>query len=64
MELFIIIKLMVMALIYIPDPQGYDFEKTFNTSKECTTARIKVDDGVCAGANLYVRRLPTLSEGK
>jgi hypothetical protein len=55
---------MVMALIYIPDPQGYDFEKTFNTSKECTTARIKVDDGVCAGANLYVRRLPTLSEGK
>ena len=61
MEIFIIIKLMVLALIYVPDPQGYDFEKTFNTSKECTTARIKVDDGVCAGANLYVRKMPGVS---
>jgi hypothetical protein len=64
MELFIIFKLMMLAWMYIPDPKGYDFEKKFNTVKECTAARIKVDDGVCAGANLYARKLPGVRDTK
>jgi hypothetical protein len=58
MEIFIFIKLLMLVWMYAPDPAGYDFEKRFTTMKECTAARVKVDDGVCAGANLYARKLP------
>jgi hypothetical protein len=57
MEILIIVKLMIMALMYIPDPQGYDFEKSFNTSTECADAKSQFDDSLCAGTSLYVRKL-------
>ena len=63
MEFFIITKLF-MALLFIPEPQGYSFEMHFKDSTECAVAKKNIDDAVCAGSELYVRRLPTLSDGK
>lgn len=60
MEFLIAFKLM-MALLFIPEPQGYSFEMHFNSFKECAVAHSHIknyDDAVCAGSNMYVRKMP------